>query len=94
MNRRYSRLALFVSWVSFAVTSIPAQSLASVSNDLALGDQAWSQRAEGHQGYRAAAEPILKAINAYRSALTAVPGNLEARWKLLRAFHFKGEFVL
>jgi hypothetical protein len=26
--------------------------------------------------------------------LQAEPGNLEARWKLLRAFYFKGEFVL
>lgn len=94
MSCRYSRLVLIVTWVTFALFSLPAKSPASVSNDLARGDQAWSQRAEGHQGYRAAAEPIQKAINAYRSALTAEPGNLEARWKLLRAFHFKGEFVL
>jgi len=76
------------------MTLIPVISLASVSNDLALGDHAWSQRAEGHQGSRAAAEPIQKAINAYQKALNAEPENLEARWKLLRAFHFKGEFVL
>ncbi|MDX2416713.1 MAG: hypothetical protein QNK19_04545 [Xanthomonadales bacterium] len=85
---------LFVIWLAFTMISIPATTLAGVSDDLALGDQAWSQRAQGHQGSRAAAEPIQKAIDAYRSALTAEPENLEARWKLLRAFHFKGEFVL
>ncbi|MGB7451304.1 MAG: hypothetical protein WBM36_04160, partial [Lysobacterales bacterium] len=85
---------LFVIWLAFTMISIPATALASVSDDLALGDQAWSHRAEGHQGSRAAAEPIQKAINAYRKALNAEPENLEARWKLLRAFHFKGEFVL
>ena len=34
--------------------------------------------------------PIQEAINAYTSALNTEPGNLEARWKLLRAFYFKG----
>jgi len=97
-NRGQSKVPLtpllFFAWVAFAMMSIPATALAGVSDDLSLGDRAWSQRAEGHQGSRAAAEPIQKAINAYQSALTAEPENLEARWKLLRAFHFKGEFVL
>ena len=91
-NRGQSKVPLtpllFFAWVAFAMMSIPATALAGVSDDLSLGDRAWSQRAEGHQGSRAAAEPIQKAINAYQSALTAEPENLEARWKLLRAFHF------
>lgn len=94
MSFRYSQAVSFVIWMVLTMTLIPVISLASVSNDLALGDHAWSQRAEGHQGSRAAAEPIQKAINAYQKALNAEPENLEARWKLLRAFHFKGEFVL
>ena len=73
---------------------VPVISLAGVDDNILEGDRAWSRRAEGHQGSRAAAEPIEKAINAYQKALSAAPENLEARWKLLRAFHFKGEFVL
>ncbi len=91
---RYLCAALLTCWVVCTITLIPDTAKASVSDDIALGDQAWFQRADGHQGSRAAAEPIQKAINAYRKALNAEPGNIEARWKLLRAFHFKGEFVL
>jgi len=91
---RYLCAALLTSWMVCTITLIPDTAKASVNDDIALGDQAWLQRADGHQGSRAAAEPIQKAINAYRKALNAEPGNIEARWKLLRAFHFKGEFVL
>lgn len=75
------------SLISIPVTALPV-------DDLAKGDMAWAQRAEGHQGSRAASEPIQQAINAYTRVLDAEPENLEARWKLLRAFYFKGEFVL
>ena len=94
MNTRYLLSVLFAVWVICTMTLAPETALADVSDDIALGDQGWAQRAEGHQGARAAAEPIQNAINAYQSALNAEPENLEARWKLLRAFHFKGEFVL
>ncbi len=68
--------------------------LATVEGDIAAGDRAWAQRADGHLGSRAAPEPIQAAIDAYSRALIGAPGNLDARWKLLRAYHFKGEFVL
>ncbi|MDX2427194.1 MAG: hypothetical protein QNK22_00705 [Xanthomonadales bacterium] len=91
-------MRLIVFWMArvlvCALASTPAMVLAVPADDIAAGDQAWTRRAEGHQGFRAAAAPIETAINAYRRALDATPGNLEARWKLLRAFHFKGEFVL
>lgn len=94
MNTRHLLCVLFAVWVVSTITLIPEAALASVSDDIALGDQAWAQRATGHLGSHAAAEPIQNAIIAYQSALNAEPGNLEARWKLLRAYHFKGEFVL
>jgi len=77
----------------FAASSlwIPADPALS---EVAVGDEAWSRRAEGHQGARAAAEPIAKAIAALTTALEAEPDNLDARWKLLRALYFQGEFVL
>lgn len=65
-----------------------------MTDDLASGDQAWAQRAEGHQGSRGAPEPIQKSIDAYYAALNAEPENLETRWKLLRSLRFKGQFVL
>ena len=91
---RYSCTALLTGWLACTIALIPDTANANVSDDIALGDQAWFQRAEGHEGSRAAIEPIQQAINAYQKALNAEPGNLEARWKLLRAYHFKGEFVL
>jgi len=89
---RYFTRVLFVICATCALVSTPVKALAG--DDLAMGDRAWAQRAEGHQGSRAALEPIQTAINAYLRVLDAEPENLEARWKLLRAFYFKGEFVL
>ena len=92
MNRLIFSMKLFVFWMACVLISTPV--MAGPTDDIATGDQAWAGRASGHRGSRAAAEPIETAINAYRRALTAAPNSLEARWKLLRAFHFKGEFVL
>jgi len=91
---QYSGWTLLLAWLTCALISIPATSRAAPVDSLAEGDQAWARRAEGHQGPRAALEPIQAAIDAYTRALDEEPGNLEARWKLLRAFYFKGEFVL
>jgi len=70
------------------------RALASVADSIAAGDAAWSRRAEGHQGARAEPAPIQEAIDAYTAALAAEPDNLDARWRLLRALYFQGEFVL
>ncbi len=94
MNGRFRRWPLFVICVSCLLTSAPPAVRATVSDDIATGDWAWAQRADGHRGSRAAAEPIQAAIDAYARALKADPENPDARWKLLRAYHFKGEFVL
>ena len=91
---RYPGAVLLTVWLACTIVLTPDTAKADVSDDITLGDQAWFERAEGHKDSRAAAEPIQKAINAYQKALNAEPGNLEARWKLLRAYHFKGEFVL
>ena len=98
MHRGICSMRLIVFWMALVLVcvlvSIPAMVMAEPADDIAAGDQAWAERAIGHQGSLAAAEPIETAIKAYRKALGAAPGSLEARWKLLRAFHFKGEFVL
>jgi len=94
INCRICRWTLLALWMTCAFICVPAMALSGPQDDIAMGDQAWDQRAEGHQGSKAALEPIQKAINAYQRALNTDPGDLEARWKLLRGFYFKGEFVL
>jgi tetratricopeptide (TPR) repeat protein len=60
--------------------------------DLARGDAAWARRAEGERDGLPLSGPIRAAMEAYEAALTARPDDLEARWKLLRALHFAGDF--
>jgi hypothetical protein len=69
-------------------------SLGAHADDIARGDSAWSNRAEGERDGRPLADPILEAIRSYEAALAARPESLEAHWKLLRALHFAGDFVL
>jgi tetratricopeptide (TPR) repeat protein len=60
---------------------------------VADGDRAYAARAEGASGARAKSERIDAAIAAYQRALTANPNDIEAHWKLLRAYRYKGAYV-
>jgi len=51
-----------------------------------VGDSDWAQRAEGRPRVDAA-------IAAYEKAIAVDPDDLEAHWKLLRAFRFKGAYL-
>lgn len=68
-------------------------SLGTYVDDVARGDSAWARRAEGEREGRPQPGPILDAVRSYESALAARRGSLEARWKLLRALHFAGDFA-
>jgi tetratricopeptide (TPR) repeat protein len=68
-----------------AVVLFLALPLSAWQDPVAPGDAAWGRRAQGQQ--------INEAIAAYEQALRADPANLDAAWKLLRALHFKGEYV-
>lgn len=61
---------------------------------LSDADALWEERAEGHQGRRAAPGPIARAIDAYEQVFEQQPENLEVRWKLLRALYFQGEYTI
>lgn len=57
------------------------------------GDQHWAARAEGHAGGHAKPAQTDAAIAAYQRAVAQNPNDLEAHWKLLRAYRFKGAYV-
>jgi hypothetical protein len=59
---------------------------------VAAADSAYARRQEGRVGGVADGRRIAEAISKYQTAAEA-PDNLEARWKLLRAFYFKGVFT-
>lgn len=80
-----------LAWALLALLALPFA--APAQDPLAAGDAAWARRAEGHQGGRAQAGPIDEAVAAYERAVRQQPDRLEAQWKLLRALHFKGEYV-
>src|SRR6202035_340 len=71
----------------------PAPSPEEPLTPFARGDAAFARRALGHQGGRAAAGPIDEALAAYEQVLRERPEDLDGYWKLLRALHFKGEYV-
>ncbi len=68
--------------------------LAAQQDPIAQGDAWWARRAEGHKGQQAAAGPIDQAIAAYERAVREKPDRLEGSWKLLRALHYKGDYVV
>jgi hypothetical protein len=57
------------------------------------GDAAWERRSAGQVDGRAQRKPVREAIAAYESAVAAAPHDLAARWKLVRAHWFAGEFA-
>jgi len=62
---------------------------------LARGDADWAARAErlGGEGLLADPAAIESAIRHYEEAVAADPDSFEARWKLLRAFHYSIDFA-
>src|SRR5436309_5922514 len=89
MNPNRSLLSLLAILSLLLVPS----SLAAQAGAIAAGDVAYARRAEGHQGARAQPGPINEAIADFERAVKEQPDRLEGSWKLLRALHFKGDFV-
>ena len=78
---------------AIVVSALVLLTAAVGDGQMAVGDQQWAARAEGHQGGRARATHIEAAIAAYQRAVAQNPNDLEPRWKLLRAIRFKGAYV-
>lgn len=86
------RLLSFLSLVSLLLpATLTAQTDAAAA--IAAGDAAYARRAEGHQGAKAQPGPVNEAIADFERAVKEQPDRLEGSWKLLRALHFKGDFV-
>lgn len=87
-------LLLFL--ISLPLFSFPAYSQETsppVSLLIAEGDRHWELRAQGATDSTADATEVDLAISAYRRALDTDPDSLAARWRLMRAFFFKGEYA-
>jgi tetratricopeptide (TPR) repeat protein len=66
----------------------------SFDENVEEGDQHWYIRADGSQGSHADPREIDLAIGSYRQALSVDPNSLAARWRLMRALFFKGEYTM
>jgi uncharacterized protein YbgA (DUF1722 family) len=93
MRRKYRAVAVKGGSRLLLAALLGIGSIGAYSDDVARGDSAWVRRAEGERKGRPLPGPILEAVRSYETALTARPESLEARWKLLRALHFAGEFA-
>lgn len=82
MNQRLILLRSFTARAAFAL-ALAAPLFAQVAD----GDKHWAMRAQNK------AEHIDAAIAAYQRAVNANADDLEAQWKLLRAYRFKGAYV-
>src|SRR5258708_35578415 len=85
IRSRRQIIAILFSLLLFIATAGMAQ--------VADGDHHLTQRAEGHTGGHAKSAHVDAAIAAYQRALAQQPDDLEARWRLLRAYRFKGSYV-
>jgi hypothetical protein len=70
----------------------PAAASDDFAGAIAEGDAHYERRAEGAHGGTADPKEADLAIQAYRRALAASPGDLEALARLLRALNFRGAF--
>lgn len=77
----------FLAVFSLVFLSLP------VAAQVADGDALWARRGEGARGAVASAASIEPAIAAYRKAVASDAGDLEARWKLMRALRFKAAYA-
>lgn len=90
-NRPASPVPAVLAALALLVTADPAGA-ATPAEEIALGDAAFRQRAEGVTGSVGACAPVDVAIRHYRAAVEAKPGVLEPLTRLLRALHFRGAF--
>lgn len=60
----------------------------------AEADRLWDTRAAGATGGTALPGPIDAVIATCRKGIVEAPGSIDLRWRLMRAFYFKGEYAV
>ena len=71
-------------------TSPPAVALSPLLEE---ADATWAGRAEGGQGGRARVGPVRRVVALLRAEIAEEPLSVEARWRLMRALYFAGEYA-
>ena len=93
-NQSMKILFLFlISMLFFTGLVYSQESEPSASSLIEEGDRHWDLRGETAQGSKADSKEVGLAIAAYRQALASSPESLAVRWRLMRAFFFKGEYA-
>ena len=87
LHRRLTLVTLALAASASAVAAYQDESLAAA-------EAAWARRTVGGSGLKPAPEPVAEAIAGYRAVLADRPDDLELRWKLMRALHYQGDYVL
>ncbi|MEO6323184.1 MAG: hypothetical protein ABIT01_15145 [Thermoanaerobaculia bacterium] len=75
------------------VTRSPEAGAERTDAALAEADLLWSRRSDGATGVQAIPGPVDALIAACRQIISHEPASLEARWRLMRALYFKGEYT-
>ena len=70
-----------------------AASAGSAAEGIAEADRLWSVRGDGATSGLVESSRIDPVLAACRRAIEADPESLEPRWRLMRAFYFKGEYT-
>jgi tetratricopeptide (TPR) repeat protein len=78
--------------LSFRVSTVAEGGIAS-AEALAEADRLWAERGDGATSGEVPASRIEPVIAACRRAIELDPKSLEPRWRLMRAFYFKGEYT-
>lgn len=87
------RLRPLLLGLAVLATAPPAPAAPSLDEALARADAAWARRSDGHEGPRPAPTAARRVLEAAEAAAEAHPESLAARWRLLRALFFRGEFA-
>ncbi|MGE5346564.1 MAG: hypothetical protein ACM3JH_11470 [Acidithiobacillales bacterium] len=89
----------FVAAAAAALLALSAGAFAGTEGSrtaaeaIAEADRLWAERGEGATGGETSPSRIDPVIAACRRAIQLDPDSLEPRWRLMRAFFFKGEYT-
>ena len=86
-------LPALLAVILFPGISLSQETSPSYLSFIGIGNQHWNLRSTGATGGKADPNEINQAIEAYRKAVETQPDSLFARWHLMRALYFKGEFT-